>query len=139
MFRYFILKSYISIFLFLSFIILPCTAIKNANAGEYQSVSHNESVNIENHKDRDRIAQGILDFSFGEKEKIFKKDGVASRINKKKSKQHNTRIKKSFSGAKNRAPTRSFLDGGPLPQFKWTKKKEKSKRKKLSLPTWSDK
>lgn len=139
MFRYLTLKSYISICLFASFLILPCTTIENANAREYQSVSHNESVNIANHKDRVRIAQGIFDFSFGGKEKKFKKDGVASRINKKKPKKHNTRTKKSVSGAKGRVPTRSFLEGGPLPQLTWTKKKEKTKRKKLSLPTWEDK
>jgi hypothetical protein len=88
MFRYYTLKSYISICLFASFLILPYTVIVNANAREYQLVSHNESVNIENHKDRAHIAQSFFDFSFGGKEKIIKKDGVASRINKKEPKQH---------------------------------------------------
>jgi hypothetical protein len=56
MFRYYTLKSYISICLFASFLILPYTAIVNVNAREYQLVSHNESVNIESHKDRAHIA-----------------------------------------------------------------------------------
>jgi hypothetical protein len=142
MFRYYALKSFISICLFSLFLILPCTEIENANAMEYQPVSHNELVNIENLKDRAQMVQGIFDFSFGGKEKN-KKDGVASRINKKDPMQQRTRTKKNVSGAKGLTPTRSFLDGGPLPSMTSTKKKEKKKKitkpKKLSLPTFGDK
>ena len=140
MFRYYFLKSYISICLFALFHILPCTEIENANAMEYQPVSHNEPVNIENLKDRTHMAQGIFDFSFGGEKKI-KKDGVASRIYKKDPMQHRTRTKKNVSGAKSLTPTRSFLDGGPLPSMTSTKKKKKkiTKPKKLSLPTFGDK
>ena len=140
MFGYYALKSFISISLFASILILPYTAIENANSMEYQPVSHNKSVNIKNHNDRVRMAQGGFDFIFGGKEKI-KKDGVASGMNKKGPMQPNTRTKKNISGAKGRTPKRSFLDGGPLLSMTSTKKKEKekTKRKKLSLPTWGDK
>ena len=116
--------------------------IENANARQHKQASHNEFMNVENHKDQVHIVQGTLDFSFGEKEKKINKDGVASRTEKKESKLHNTRTKTSVSGAKGRAPGPRFLDGGPttLRVPKSPKNKRiKAKRKKLSLPTWGDK
>jgi hypothetical protein len=128
MYRYYILRSYLIICLFVSVLIFPCTVIENANAREYQKIVHNEFVNVENHKDQFHIAQGILNFNFGGKEKRLKKNP----------KQHKAGTKKSVGRAKGRVPTRSFLEGGPLPMAQ-TIKKKKAKSKKLSLPTWEDK
>ena len=128
MYRYYILRSYLIICLFVSVLIFPCTLIESANAREYQQINHNEFVNVQNHKDQVHIAQGILNFNFGEKEKQLKK----------KPKQHKAGPIKSVGGAKGRVPTRSFLEGGPLPMAQ-TKQKKKTKSKKLSLPTWENK
>ena len=128
MYRYYILRSYLIICLFVSVLVSPCTVIENANAREYQQINHNEFVNVQNHKDQVHIAQGILNFDFGGKEQKLKKNP----------KQHKVGTKKNVSGAKGRVPTRSFLEGGPLPMVQ-TKKKKKTKSKKLSLPTWEDK
>jgi len=126
--RYYIFRSNFIVCLFVSALIFSCAVIKNANAREYQQIIHNEFVNVENHKNQVYIAQGIMNFNFGGKEKKLKK----------KSKQHNSGTKKSVGGAKGRVPTRSFLEGGPLPMAQ-TKKKKKTRSKKLSLPTWEDK
>jgi hypothetical protein len=128
MYRYYILRSYFIVCLFVSVLIFSCAVIKNANAREYQQITHNEFVNVENHKNQVHIAQGIMNFNFGGKEKKLKN----------KSKQHNSGTKKSVGGAKGRVPTRSFLEGGPLPMAQ-TKKKKQTRSKKLSLPTWEDK
>jgi hypothetical protein len=128
MYKYYILRSCLIICLFVSVLIFPCTVIENANAREYKQIIHNEFVNVENHKDQVHIAQGILNFDFGGKEQKLKKNP----------KQHKVGTKKNVSGAKGRVPTRSFLEGGPLPMVQ-TKKKKKTKSKKLSLPTWEDK
>ena len=128
MYRYYILPSYLIICLFVSVLVSPCTVIENANAREYKQIIHNEFVNVENHKDQVHIAQGILNFDFGGKEQKLKKNP----------KQHKAGTKKSIGVAKGRIPTRSFLEGGPLPMAQ-TKKKKKTKSKKLSLPTWEDK
>ena len=128
MYRYYILPSYLIICLFVSVLVSPCTVIENANAREYQQINHNEFVNVQNHKDQVHIAQGIMNFNFGGKEKKLKKNP----------KQRKAGTKKSIGVAKGRIPTRSFLEGGPLPMAQ-TKKKKKTKSKKLSLPTWEDK
>jgi hypothetical protein len=128
MYRYYILRSYLIICLFVSVLIFPCTLIESANAREYQQITHNEFVNAENHKDQVHIAQGILNFNFGVKEQKLKK----------KPKQRKAETKKIIGRAKGRVPTRSFLEGGPIPMAQ-TKKKKKTKSKKLSLPTWEDK
>jgi hypothetical protein len=128
MYRHYILRSYFIICLFVSALIFSCTVTENANAREYRQIIHNEFVNAENKKDQVHIAQGIMNFNFGGKEKKLKN----------KPKQHKAGTKKSVGGAKGRVPTRSFLEGGPLPMAQ-TKKKKKTKSKKLSLPTWNDK
>jgi hypothetical protein len=128
MYRYYIFRSYFIVCLFVSALIFSCTVIENADAREYQHIIHNAFVNVEGHQDQVHIAQGILNFNFGEKEK---------KLNKKP-KQHKAGTKKSIGVAKGRAPVRSFLEGGPLPMAQ-TKKKKKNKSKKLSLPTWEDK
>ena len=128
MYRYYIFRSYFIVCLFVSALVFSCTLIENANAREYQQIIHNEFVNFENQKDQIHIAQGIMNFNFGGKEKKLKKNP----------KQHKVGTKKNVSGAKGRVPTRSFLEGGPLPMVQ-TKKKKKTKSKKLSLPTWENK
>ena len=128
MYRYYIFRSYFIVCLFVSALVFSCTLIENANAREYQQIIHNEFVNFENQKDQIHIAQGIMNFNFGGKEKGLKKNP----------KQHKAGTKKSVGRAKGRVPTRSFLEGGPLPMAQ-TKKKKKAKSKKLSLPTWEDK
>jgi hypothetical protein len=111
-----------------SALVFSCTLIENANAREYQQIIHNEFVNFENQKDQIHIAQGIMNFNFGGKEKKLKKNP----------RQRKAGTKQSIGVAKGRIPARSFLEGGPLPMAQ-TKKKKKTKSKKLSLPTWEDK
>ena len=128
MYRYYIFRSYFIVCLFVSALVFSCTLIENANAREYQQIIHNEFVNFENQKDQIHIAQGIMNFNFGGKEKKLKKNP----------RQRKAGTKKSIGVAKGRIPTRSFLEGGPLPMAQ-IKKKKKTKSKKLSLPTWEDK
>ena len=128
MYRYYIFRSYFIVCLFVSALVFSCTLIENANAREYQQIIHNEFVNFENQKNQIHIAQGIMNFNFGGKEKKLKKNP----------KQRKAGTKKSIGVAKGRIPARSFLEGGPLPMAQ-TKKKKKTKSKKLSLPTWEDK
>ena len=128
MYRYYIFRSYFIVCLFVSALVFSCTLIENANAREYQQIIHNEFVNFENQKDQIHIAQGIMNFNFGGKEKKLKKNP----------RQRKAGTKQSIGVAKGRIPARSFLEGGPLPMAQ-TKKKKKTKSKKLSLPTWEDK
>ena len=73
MYRYYIFRSYFIVCLFVSALVFSCTLIENANAREYQQIIHNEFVNFENQKDQIHIAQGIMNFNFGGKEKNLRK------------------------------------------------------------------